>query len=122
MMIQQTMIYYGVYQNGRLIDLIVDNLSVGHGRTNVTSSRQLKIPVNQETKIRLFVWHSNLIPAAKSREKIYRNKKSTFRLLGMPRAPSPTQFVVRSIPYSSHHAVNRLPQGQGSALPLSPNI
>ena len=62
------MIYYGVYQEGRLIDLIADSLSVKYGRTNVKSSRQINISENQDIEIKVFIWRNRFIPMTKAKD------------------------------------------------------
>lgn len=61
-------IYYAAYANGKLVDLVKDELNVEKGGRQITSSKQLKIDSFSNVNIKVFIWSESLMPVAKAKE------------------------------------------------------
>lgn len=59
-------IYYAAYVEGKLVDLIKDELNVERGGQQITSSKQLKIDSFSNVDIKVFIWSESLMPVAKA--------------------------------------------------------
>lgn len=58
-------IYYAAYLDGRLVDLVKDELNIEKDEKQVTSSKPLKLDSSAGADIKVFIWSDTLMPAAK---------------------------------------------------------
>ena len=61
-------IYYAAYVDGKLVDLVKDELNIEKGGRQITSSKQLKIESFSNVNIKVFIWSESLMPVAKAKE------------------------------------------------------